>query len=903
MPQPKLCITCEFVFDATQQLFLVLNVNYDGKKIPLSMAAYMQFMFEHESLFTEKEQRFCFTLIKCIKKWDHQGVLLYAIVNDYDMGLFFIKAHENDIALQWKYRDEIKAIHFNYPLPLTVTISQKGRGICCDLMNRHGWLEDPLWFLIFEVEGQRICFSRGYVNTNLQGDLELFLNRFCDEKQVVINDDHSVMLFFKNIYTRFKTHLLWKVQVDFLSLMPKETVPVPYLKLDYHHNVMTPTLCFQYDHEVIAPDYPDELVLDKKTGKKHQRLYDMEAIYQQDLMVLFNELKLPFMLDTPGDIARFLDKLAPKLESRGWKIESNMPDFKVLEDSVELTFNLNSSEKNWFYFEPNCDVLGQHMSLQEIGALMVQNNGYLKTKKGFVKLANKSQKQLKQLTSLGAFKVGSQFSVAEVLPMVAISQVKGYSKDAKELVHSIENWSCNSLKIGQDFEGKLRDYQSFGVNWMGFLAKSGLGGVLADDMGLGKTVQTLALTTQLEGTTPVLVLGPTNVIYNWKSEVKKFLPNKKVLVYAGASRKKSLKKLMSYDFVVTSFGVLKNDIDLFSGFQFKACFVDEAQYIKNPRTQISQAVKRVKTSFRLAMTGTPVENHLLDLWNLFDFVMPNYLGTQKKFEYEIGEGISDALKNKLKPFILRREKREVLDSLPEKTEIILKCPLTEQQQLLYQTILKATQEGIKNESGKNQRMHILTSLLKLRQVCTHPSLLKELQTKNIPSAKFELMTDKLKLLIEEKHKAVVFSQFTSMLDILQEWLDEHHIHYERIDGSVTGVARQAAVDRFQNSKEPTVFLLSLKAGGVGINLTAADYVFHMDPWWNPAVESQATDRVHRMGQTQKVVVYKCIAEGTIEEKIQQLQEEKKALLSQLVDVDNLTERTIDVEEIKSLLFD
>ena len=459
----------------------------------------------------------------------------------------------------------------------------------------------------------------------------------------------------------------------------------------------------------------------------------------------------------------------------------------------------------------------------------------------------------------------------------------------------------SQFQISDAFKGQLRDYQQFGVNWMFMLSQIGLGGILADDMGLGKTVQTIALSTRLPGKEPIIVIGPTNVIYNWSKEIDTFLPGKKVIIYTGQTRQSKLTSFNNADFIITSFGVLKNDVDILTKFHYKAIFVDEAQYIKNPKTQISKSVKCLHGHFKLAMTGTPIENQLQDLWNLFDFIMPNYLGTQKAFDADITESRRDIIKTKIKPFVLRREKREVLESLPEKTEIIIKCPLSDEQMALYRTVLDATKKGILSTTGKRNRLGILAALLKLRQVCIHPGLLREVNSHAIPSAKFELVKEKIIELMDEGHKVVMFSQFTKMLDIIQEWITNQDYYYERIDGSITGKDRQAAIERFQEKRGSGIFLISLKAGGVGINLTAADYVMHLDPWWNPAIESQATDRVHRMGQKNKVFVYKFIAEGTIEEKIQNLQGEKKKLLAQVIDIDSVEEKSINLDEIKELV--
>jgi non-specific serine/threonine protein kinase len=563
---------------------------------------------------------------------------------------------------------------------------------------------------------------------------------------------------------------------------------------------------------------------------------------------------------------------------------------------------VNSSGLDWFQFEPTIQIAGQRLALQELARLMVDNKGYFKTSSGYVKIDESSQAELQALKKMGAFKVGKKFNRAEMMPLLTLANVASKDEKAQAWFTQLKTMHTSGhCEPGPGFQGTLRDYQQNGLNWMNFLYQTGLGGILADDMGLGKTIQSIAFCSQLKTDLPILVVGPTNVIYNWESEIKKFLPQAKVVIYTGSNRAQQEHKLSSATFVITTFGIVKNDSEILSALEFEAIFVDEAQYIKNPQAQISQSMKTLNARFKLAMTGTPVENHLQDLWNLFDFAMPNYLGTKREFDISVKDGQLDVLKAKIKPFVLRREKREVLQSLPEKTEILLKCPMSSAQQQLYETVLSAVKSGIRNSVGKIEKLNILTSLLKLRQVCTHPGLLPELNDPDMESAKFNLATETIAKLVEEGHKVVLFSQFTQMLDILQKWSTSEKIYTERIDGSVTGKNRADAVTRFQTTEKSGLFLISLKAGGVGINLTTADYVIHMDPWWNPAIESQATDRVHRMGQQNKVIVYKLITEGTIEEKIQLLQESKKALLAQIVDIDTMAEKAIDFKEIEALL--
>jgi len=538
-------------------------------------------------------------------------------------------------------------------------------------------------------------------------------------------------------------------------------------------------------------------------------------------MQLFVENELPFLLSSPGDIAKFFERVVPALKEREWEISSNVEEFSVSEDPVDISFTLSSADqgsKNWFHFEPNTEIGGQQMSCQEIARLMIQNQGYVKTKKGFVKISEKSQHELKLLVKFKAFGVGQKFNAAEILPLIATTSVLGGNHQTKDFISRFKsNHELKSCTPSAAFKGQLRDYQQSGINWLHFLYSAGLGGVLADDMGLGKTVMALAFSSQLTDQAPTLIIGPTNVIFNWESEIKKFLPSHTAVVYTGSNRLNKLESLLKADFIISSFGIIKNDLDYIKGIPFKSIFVDEAQYMKNPNSQISKAIKQLQSRFKIVMTGTPVENHLQDLWNLFDFVMPDYLGNKRKFDIDVKDGQLDILKTKIKPFILRRLKSDVLDSLPEKTEIIMHCKMSETQEQLYKTVLEAVKIGLKSVSGKRERLHVLTSLLKLRQVCVHPGLLAEFKDKNLESAKYDLVRERILELVDEGHKITLFSQFTGMLDILEDWAKEVGIYFERIDGSVSGKKRKEAIDRFQDSDKAGLFLISLKAGGVGIN--------------------------------------------------------------------------------------
>jgi superfamily II DNA or RNA helicase len=462
----------------------------------------------------------------------------------------------------------------------------------------------------------------------------------------------------------------------------------------------------------------------------------------------------------------------------------------------------------------------------------------------------------------------------------------------------------------------LREYQIAGFEWLTRLAANNLGGILADEMGLGKTVQTLAfLRAQkvgrdaVEPNAPALIVCPTSLVTNWQSETKKFTPELKTLVLEGANRAALFKSIDNADIVITSYALLRRDIDDLRKFQFSTAVLDEAQHIKNPETQNAQSAFALRAKHRFVLTGTPMENSVRDLWSIMNFSLPGYLGPHKDFreryELPLARGaapeVQRRLSRRLQPFLLRRRKRDVAKDLPEKIEQVVPSSLTSSQRSAYDALLREIQSGLGSSSPKAnagaQRMKMLTGLLRLRQVCCDLRLVG--LEKEDPSAKLELLDELLGEAIDGEHRVLVFSQFVSMLHLVRDRLEERKLSYCYLDGSTK--QRQEEVNRFQNDDTIPVFLISLKAGGVGLNLSAADTVIHFDPWWNPAVEAQATDRAHRIGQTRVVTAYKLITRDTVEEKILKLQEKKRAAIDAAFDSEEPLMTGLTTEELEELL--
>ena len=461
----------------------------------------------------------------------------------------------------------------------------------------------------------------------------------------------------------------------------------------------------------------------------------------------------------------------------------------------------------------------------------------------------------------------------------------------------------------------LRPYQLIGLSWLQFLGQHRLGGILADDMGLGKTVQAIAhiLCEHEAGRlkAPVLIVCPASVLGNWQRELARFAPSLTCLPLYGTERSEAFDSIKKFHTVVTTYQTLRNDVEILEKLEFSLFIVDEAQMVKNAAAKTTQAMRQIKAAQVICLSGTPLENHLGELWSLMHLSVPGLLGGHEEFNRTLRKPIEkdkDAgarlrLARRVQPFLLRRTKEVVAKELPTKTEIVLPVDLHPGQRTLYESIRIAmddkVREAIKERGLARSHFVVLEALLRLRQTCCDPRLINtKAAAKAGPSAKLEALVELVQELSDEGRRMLIFSQFTSMLDLIETELSTMDIKFVRLDGSTRD--RQAVVDRFQSGEVP-VFLLSLKAGGTGLNLTAADCVIHYDPWWNPAVERQATDRAHRIGQVKPVFVYKLVAAGTVEERIQELQARKAQLLSGLLDDDGQSLPAFNQDDLEELM--
>jgi superfamily II DNA or RNA helicase len=502
--------------------------------------------------------------------------------------------------------------------------------------------------------------------------------------------------------------------------------------------------------------------------------------------------------------------------------------------------------------------------------------------------------------------------VQDLLKMVENAKVSASAKTLFKKIEDIDE--IPSVAKPRTLKADLRPYQKDGYSWLVFLHELNSGGILADDMGLGKTIQTIALLLWAKGKYKKklnLVVAPTSVVPNWEREISKFAPSLKTVVWQGPNRSQRAPELEKADVMITSYALLRRDEELLQALDLRYVILDEAQHIKNPMSQTARSAKKLSSERRLALTGTPIENRLSELWSIFDFVSPGLLGQLKTFEERIARPIdrgdmetAHRLRATIKPFVMRRVKSDVAEDLPDKIEQEMIVPLAEEQQKLYKQILRQVRKSVLSEVEKQgvskSQIQILAALTRLRQVACDPRLMKlpDTEFEAEDSGKLGALREIIDEAIDGGHRVLVFSQFVTMLNYIREALDEDGVTYEYLDGSTKD--RIDRVDRFNDDPSVPVFLISLKAGGTGLNLTGADTVVHFDPWWNPAVEDQATDRAHRIGQTKNVNVYKLIAAGTVEEKILELSAKKRELVSNVLSTEGSPLKGLTKADVENL---
>ena len=677
--------------------------------------------------------------------------------------------------------------------------------------------------------------------------------------------------------------------------------------------VLVARMIFAYGEHEVNPLQDEQkgsyiLVRDREEEEQLLRLmYDKHFSVRREQFVLTKEDEI-FQLMTEGiqDLCRQFEVFY----SKEYKANS-IKKVGMLSAGIRLNTDINLLEMDVDYGHiPKEELIDFFRSIK-------LKKKYYRLKSGaFVNLMTEDKQidELRDLLSIGevtednkiAFSQIAVMEVDELLPHTQrITRDAGY----KQLLEDLKNPDKTNWELPNGMEDILRPYQITGYRWLCSLAHYGMGGILADDMGLGKTLQTITYVLANPGTR-TLIVCPTSLAYNWQDEFSKFAPQIATQIISGTPQERADLMQQSTDVPVwiTTYPLIRKDVDLYKAQIFDACFIDEAQFIKNPTSLGAKAVKAVQAKHRFALTGTPIENTLSELWSIFDFVMPGFFGRYRQFEECYEKPIlrdhdsvqMQKLRRKIRPFVLRRMKKEVLTELPDKIETRRMAEMGAKQRKIYESYLARIQMELagdeENTPGGN-RMQVLAALTRLRQICCHPATFAS--NYHGGSGKLDLLMEQLPDILEGGHSVIVFSQFTSMLSIIAHELKQRNIPFFYLAGSTSAQERKREVKEF-NRGEVKVFLISLKAGGTGLNLTGADTVIHFDPWWNPAVEDQATDRAYRIGQKKKVQVIKYVMKDSIEEKIYELQKRKKQLSDQLIQAGESFVTQLTMEEIKEL---
>ncbi len=774
---------------------------------------------------------------------------------------------------------------------------------------------NSLW--VFDCKKR--CFYEYKDNLNL----EIVRSIIRLPKKLEFNEK-ELMEFFSNYYPKILDNFKFNLSDD-LKRKTKYAIPKAKLYLEKSGSSVKVKLMFNYSSREINyfSSNKDIVLIDNNVIYDIHRDMEIEDEVVEKLNkmgVVTHESLDEFEIDC--DLIDFIMNNLPEIVQSGIEVfgEDKLFNFKVVKNKPKMNIKVTQST-DWFGIKGDVKFGQDSVNIQDVLDAIFKNKRFVELSDG--KNAVIPKEWINNLKAYAGFidfeKSGTKLSknhIAIINDIIKLSNNVNMSDKVQKTISNFNNFDkIKSVKLSKNINAKLRDYQKSGYDWLCFLRDFGFNGILADDMGLGKTLQTLSLLQKMKDENvknPFLVVVPTSLVFNWKSEIEKFTPNMKVYVHHGTNRKTNKEKFneltQKNDLIITTYGVLRNDLKLFSGIEFEYIVLDEAHLIKNPLSISAKTVYSLKGKNKLAISGTPIQNNLTELWSLFNFLNPGYLGGYEFFkenfvsliEKNEDKTINDSLKKLINPFLLRRTKKVIADELPEKSEMILKSSFSASEREIYDNwrdyYKNEINTNIKEKGINKSKIKILEGLMKLRQICLHPKLIDSQYTGS--SAKFDLLMMEIEKVLSEGHKVLIFSSFVKMLSIVKNEFEEKGIKYFYLDGQTKN--RENVVSKFQESSEAHPFLISIKAGGLGLNLTGADYVFIIDPWWNPAVEMQAMDRAHRIGQKNKVFVYKIITENTIEEKILKLQDSKKKLVKDLIVEENSLVKNINVQDIKEI---
>jgi superfamily II DNA or RNA helicase len=804
-------------------------------------------------------------------------------------------------------------------------------------------------FDFFEVSPVGIEFLKRW----WQKESELFSYYGFDERpnrwQIDLNEEEIINV--NQLVEDLKKVFALSTELSLPLTVEKGQTPQPTLLVDYDGQNASFQATISMDYDFDTEDIGSIIFVSRRFGKEnlgrrgneknyHIKIDDQgkvcyAPIDEKKEKAVFTEFSdnsvygfsryLKCKRSGPKAISLFLENQWPKLQNSGYPIKFLRDRLDFTGENFHADFDIDFSAANdLLSFDVACYCGQDKITVADLKKYLENKEGFLKTADGrLLKITNRAELE-KFILMLQSFyqKANQKFEGKLYHAMELDGTITGSehylaatSAGFKKFIAEAQSGRpVEKVKIPVGWKKVFRDYQQEGIYWLYFLRKYRFGGILADDMGLGKTLQALGLIEMNKvAKKPSLVICPKTLLFNWEAEAKKFFPRLKVLTIDGSisERAGKLKKIKNFDLIITTYPSLKKDEKIYTKLIFNYCIIDEAQFVKNHKTQSAKAVKSVQADYRLALTGTPLENSVSEIWSIFDFLMPGFLGNYNFFKRKYQTPIMKyadpealiGLKKKISCFMLRRTKDKVLKELPPKIEQVHHCQLVDDQNLLYQEVLANVKsevfEAVKIKGFAKAQIHVLAGLTKLRQVCNHPNLL--LKNKNYNkyrSAKLEVFLALVENITSAGGRVLVFSQFTTMLDILSKELSKNKIEHNYLSGQTEN--RKELVEDFSQNKNKQVFLISLKAGGTGLNLVAADHVIIFDPWWNPSVENQAIDRAHRIGQKKTVNVFRLITKGTIEEKIVKLQEKKKNLFDNLVGESGDLFKKLTWAEVKEL---
>lgn len=786
-----------------------------------------------------------------------------------------------------------------------------------EVLSLHDMVQEPMISIC--EDGSILCYQGGIYLPDMEflANLRPFFTTLFGKKQSELEfRGENMGSFIEKVLPVIKKTMNIQVPEKIKDhYIVEQLQPKLYFDIDRSRQrpVLVARMIFAYgEHEVnpLQDEHKGSYILVRDREEEEQLLrlmYDKHFSVRREQFVLTKEDEI-FQLMTEGmqDLCRQFEVFY----SKEYKANS-IKKVGMLSAGIRLNTDINLLEM---------DVDYGHIPKEELRdffrSIKLKKKYYRLKSGAFINLMTEDKQidELRDLLSIGevtednkiAFSQTAVMEVDELLPHTQrITRDAGY----KQLLEDLKNPDKTNWELPNGMEDILRPYQITGYRWLCSLAHYGMGGILADDMGLGKTLQTITYVLANPGTR-TLIVCPTSLAYNWQDEFSKFAPQIATQIISGTPQERADLMQQSTDVPVwiTTYPLIRKDVDLYKAQIFDACFIDEAQFIKNPTSLGAKAVKAVQAKHRFALTGTPIENTLSELWSIFDFVMPGFFGRYRQFEECYEKPIlrdhdsvqMQKLRRKIRPFVLRRMKKEVLTELPDKIETRRMAEMGAKQRKIYESYLARIQMELagdeENTPGGN-RMQVLAALTRLRQICCHPATFAS--NYHGGSGKLDLLMEQLPDILEGGHSVIVFSQFTSMLSIIAHELKQRNIPFFYLAGSTSAQERKREVKEF-NRGEVKVFLISLKAGGTGLNLTGADTVIHFDPWWNPAVEDQATDRAYRIGQKKKVQVIKYVMKDSIEEKIYELQKRKKQLSDQLIQAGESFVTQLTMEEIKEL---